>query len=155
MPRKLAVVWESWIWNWAWAVAVRRIAARAGLRMSGEDSREGLLRSGVRARSFGPRDGGRSGPSDFAPAYGSKVVALRRRLRRLAERPLQLRSNGKGKGNKNGNDENTGSLHCALRAARFGRDDDVVGGLVVTRWGGWLGHCEMVCPVARAMFWNS
>ncbi len=71
-------------------------------------------------------------PSDFASAYGSEMVALRRRLRRLAETPLQLRSNGngngKGNGNSNGKDENTGV--SPLRAARFGRDDDVV-------WEGW------------------
>jgi hypothetical protein len=36
MPRKLAVVWESWIWNWAWAVTVMvRAAARAIVRIGG------------------------------------------------------------------------------------------------------------------------
>ena len=31
MPRRLAVVWESWSWNWACAVAVRRRIAKGWL----------------------------------------------------------------------------------------------------------------------------
>src|SRR5215469_9628489 len=42
MPRRLAVVWESWIWNWAWAVAVKRSVDRIVRRILGKDSKEVL-----------------------------------------------------------------------------------------------------------------
>src|SRR5215469_399073 len=49
MPRRLAVVWESWIWNWACAVAVKaRVAARIVRRILGKDSKEVLGDAGVR-----------------------------------------------------------------------------------------------------------